>query len=140
VEQLCVYVLERAHLQVVANAPWCDTLTARDAWVVDLVIEDEADSQMLTTHGDAREVVVADEIDCRLDRIDAKRAAAPELAHQCIENASQMEILAAKVIIDAMDATGVPLFRLCELASALRTLPQRSRSARRSAGSWHKSR
>lgn len=43
-------VLERAHLRVVANAPWCDTLTARDACVVDLAIEDEADSQMLTTH------------------------------------------------------------------------------------------
>lgn len=43
-KQLRVHVLERADLHVMAHATRSDTLPARDAFVDDLVIEDEADS------------------------------------------------------------------------------------------------
>lgn len=62
-EQLRVDVIDRVQFDVMSHTSRSNILTALDAFVIDLVIENEADAHMVLAHAHAGEMMFAHEVD-----------------------------------------------------------------------------
>ncbi|MBI4470698.1 MAG: hypothetical protein HY650_15395 [Acidobacteria bacterium] len=84
-KQLDIQIVQRADKHVVADSMGADSLGTRDPSITDLMVQDETDAEVLPTHCDSDEVVVADQVDCRLDGIHPERTASLKCASKGIE-------------------------------------------------------
>lgn len=92
-------------MHLMTNTMRSNTLSADDPGVVNFMVEDEANAEVRTPDCDSSEVMLTDKVDGRLNGIDPERTASFERALQSIKSRPEFQILATKVIVDAVDAT-----------------------------------
>ena len=112
-------------MYVVTHTMRSHALGAENPRRADFAIRDEAYPEVLSSHRDSCEVMRADQVDRRLDRVDPKGACSLESAPESVEERPKVRILTAKVVIDAVNPAGVCLLPVCEPPATARTDPQR---------------
>ena len=71
-----------------------------DANVVDRCFCEKANAQVILAHLYAAEVMSADQVDGRLDRVVSKWPALPKPTNQLLKQPAQTSILATEVVVD----------------------------------------
>jgi len=117
-EKLVIQIIPRTHLHVMSDATRSNPFSADDSLLVDFPIKNKTNAQIAAPDGNSAEMVLADEIDRRLDRVHSQRSALLQRATKLIEEQPELRVLAAKVVVDAVHPAGVGLVLLGKLPTA----------------------
>ncbi len=118
-----IQIALRTHPYVMADAARSNPFGTDDSFIVDFPIENKSNAKVAAPNCNTAEMMLADEIDRRLDRIQPQRPALLQCATAFIKEQPESRVFATKVIVDAMNPAGVRLLLLYKLPATDRTAP-----------------